>query len=146
MKGKSHSLHDRVEGLKVASEYLQQNRAGTGAGLGIITVQNSISVGYAIAILESGVFGGFLYVLLFGVMAFCSIKMLFTSTSHEFSERVKVVVLLSVCSVLMMGAQRMQPDMSFWHMWIYAMFFYLTANSDDNLIKKSASDIKKTTF
>jgi len=31
----------------------------------------------------------------------------------------------SVLALLFFGAQRLQPDLSFWQMWIYAMFIWL---------------------
>jgi O-antigen ligase len=98
---------------------------GAGAALGMTTVNNSISVGYLVAAVESGVIGGILYLCLFIVMGWGAFKIIVTSNNESFDELVKVVVALSVCTVLVMGAQRIQPDLSFWHMWIYAMMFYL---------------------
>ena len=125
ISGKAHSLSDRLKGLVIVWEYLTQNIYGTGAGLGIITVNNPISVGYAIAILEAGIFGGIFYVCLYAIMGFLCLKRIVLTRGESFNERVELTVFLSVCAALMMGAQRMQPDISFWHMWLYAMCFYL---------------------
>lgn len=123
--GKVHSFRDRRDGLHAAFGYLKVHPVGTGAALGMLTVSNSISVGYAVAVLEAGVVGGVFYLCLFAIMGWLALKIIITTNIDSFEGQVKVVVALSVCAVLMMGVQRMQPDLSFWHMWIYAMWFYL---------------------
>jgi len=129
--GKVHSFTDRLDGLRVASSYLRDHVMGTGAALGMQTV-NTIAVGtstsangFVVAVLEAGVVGGLLYLCLFAIMGWLAIKTIIITNTGSFDERVKVVVALSVCAVLVMGAQRIQPDITLWHMWIYAMWFYL---------------------
>lgn len=122
------SLQDRIDGLLAVSNYLKDNWMGTGAALGMSTVKNSISVGYAVAVLESGIIGGIFYLGLFLIMGWLALKTVIALDYSSFEKRVRVVVALSVCAVLVMGAQRMQPDLSWWHMWIYAMWFYLLQN------------------
>lgn len=128
--GKIHSFQDRVDGILAAWSYLRVHVMGTGTALGMSTVKNSISVGYAIAILEAGVVGGIFYLCLFAIMGWLALKTIITSNNDFFDERVRIVVALSICTVLVMGTQRMQPDLSFWHMWIYAMWFYLLQKKD----------------
>lgn len=123
--GKGHSFHDRTEGLLAVWRYLKVHVSGTGTALGMTRVNNSISVGYAVAVLESGIVGGFFYLTLFALMGWLALKTILFSKNESFDERIMMAVALSVCSVLAMGAQRIQPDLSLWHMWIYAMFFYL---------------------
>lgn len=126
------SLQDRINGLFAVSGYFKDHLMGTGAALGMLTVKNSISVGYAVAILESGVIGGIFYLGLFSIMGWLALKTIVASHYGSFDERVRIVVALSVCTILVMGAQRMQPDLSWWHMWIYAMWFYLLQNGQFN--------------
>lgn len=123
--GKVRSYQDREDGLRAALSYLKVHVLGTGAALGAVTVNNSISIGYVVAALEAGVVGGLFYICLFSIMGWLALKAIITSSHESFEERVKLVVALSVCTVLVMGAQRIQPDLSLWHMWIYAMWFYL---------------------
>lgn len=123
--GKEQSLRDRMDGIRISLNYLRKTWIGTGTALGMSTVKNSISVGYAVAILEAGLIGGVFYLCLFAIMGWLALKTIITSNDNSFDEQVKIVVALSVCTVLVMGTQRMQPDLSLWHMWIYAMWFYL---------------------
>lgn len=125
LDNKALSFQDRINGLLAVWGYFKDHLMGTGTALGMSTVKNSISVGYAVAILESGVVGGVFYLGLFSIMGWLALKTIVTSSHDSFDERVRIVVALSVCTVLVMGAQRMQPDLSWWHMWIYAMWFYL---------------------
>jgi len=125
LSGKAHSFQDRLDGLCAAYSYLKAHPIGTGMALGMQTVHNSISVGYAVAVLEAGVVGGVLYLCFFSIMGWLALKTIITTNIGSFEGQVKIVVALSVCAVLTMGAQRIQPDLSFWHMWIYAMWFYL---------------------
>lgn len=122
---KSGSLQDRLNGLSAVLGYFQNHAIGTGAALGMLTVNNSISIGYAVAILESGIVGGIFYLCLFVIMGMQALKAIITIKHDSFEDKIKIVVALSVFSVLVMGLQRMQPDLSFWHMWIYAIWFYL---------------------
>jgi hypothetical protein len=123
--GKARSYQDRIDGFSVATDYLRDNMTGTGAALGMTTVNNSISVGYVVAALEAGIIGGALYLCLFAIMGWLALRAIMTSNHSAFDGQVRLVVALSVCAVLVMGAQRIQPDLSFWHMWIYAMLLYL---------------------
>jgi hypothetical protein len=125
LSGKARSYQDRKDGLFVAMDYLRGNMTGTGAALGMTTVNNSISVGYVVAALEAGIIGGALYLCLFAIMGWLALRAIMTSNHSAFDGQVRLVVALSVCAVLVMGAQRIQPDLSFWHMWIYAMLLYL---------------------
>ena len=124
-EGKAVSMQDRIDGVRVVIKYLNTHSIGTGTSLGMKTVNHSISVGYAVAALESGVLGGILYLCLLVIMGWLALMMILSSKMDTFENRVRIVVALSVCTVIIMGTQRMQPDLSFWHMWIYAMFFYL---------------------
>lgn len=123
--GKSLSLHDRKEGLRIVIDYLKAHPVGTGAALGMQTVQNSIAVGYAVATLESGIVGGVFYIGLFAAMGWLALRTIAKADNKSFDGRVNVVVSLSIGAVLVMGAQRIQPDLSFWHMWLYAIWFHL---------------------
>lgn len=139
--GKVHSLRDRLDGLRVASIYLSNHLMGTGAALGMPAV-NAIAVGtstsangYVVAVLEAGVVGGLFYLSFFAIMGWLAIKTIITTDTISFDERVKVVIALSVCAVLVMGAQRIQPDITLWHMWIYALWFYLLQKSPNSKVE-----------
>jgi hypothetical protein len=118
-------------------DYLRDNMTGTGAALGMTTVNNSISVGYVVAALEAGIIGGALYLCLFAIMGWLALRAIMTSNHSAFDGQVRLVVALSVCAVLVMGAQRIQPDLSFWHMWIYAMLLYLLQQKPDSKVTLS---------
>jgi len=135
VKLKISSFQDRVNGLQAVREYFRNHLIGTGAALGMLTVNNSISVGYATAVLEAGIIGGGFYLCLFAIMGYLSLKTIAILNHDTFHNRVTIVVSLSVATVLVMGLQRMQPDLSFWHMWIYAMWFYLTQVKHATLIQ-----------
>jgi hypothetical protein len=129
--GKVHSFKDRFDGMLIAWNYLKSHVMGTGTGLGMSSV-NAIAAGtsanaegYVVAILEAGVVGGLFYLCLFTIMGWLAIKAIVSTAIDSFDDRVMVVVALSVCGVLVMGSQRIQPDITLWHMWIYAMWFYL---------------------
>lgn len=122
---KKSSFQDRLNGLNAVQGYFKDRVVGTGAALGMTTVNNSISVGYAIAILEAGIIGGGFYVCLFAIMGYTSLKEIIILDHGSYHNRLTVVVALSVATLLVMGLQRMQPDLSFWHMWIYAIWFRL---------------------
>jgi hypothetical protein len=122
---KKSSFQDRWNGLRAVLGYFKDHFIGTGTALGMLTVNNSISIGYAVAILESGIVGGFFYLCFFAIMSFLTLKTIITVQLDSFDSEIKFVVALSVTTVLVMGLQRMQPDLSFWHMWIYAIWFYL---------------------
>jgi len=129
--GKVHSFKDRFGGTLIAWSYLKNHVMGTGTGLGMSSI-NAIAAGtsanaegYVVAILEAGIVGGLLYLCLFAIMGWLAIKAIVFTAIYSFDDRVMVVVALSVCSVLVMGAQRIQPDITLWHLWIYAMWFYL---------------------
>jgi hypothetical protein len=128
--GKIQSFESRKEGMLIVFEYLKTHNMGTGTALGMKTVNNSISVGYAVAALEAGIVGGILYFCLFCLMGVMAVIMIWRLSDDGYENRVKMAVALSVCSVLYMGAQRIQPDLSFWHMWLYSMLLYLSLNND----------------
>lgn len=136
------SFHDRVDGLRATWKYFQSHLIGTGAALGMSTVRNSISVGYAVAVLESGIMGGLLYLVLFSTMGWLALKEIVSARNEPLVDPARLVVALSVCTVLVMGAQRMQPDLSWWHMWIYAMWLYLL--QEDGGRKSARSQISHT--
>jgi len=143
--GKISSLQDRIDGSYVALNYLKNHLTGTGAALGMSTVNNSISVGYVVAILEAGIVGGLFYICLFAIMAWLALSMFINSNDNSIESRVRHAVSLSICTVLFMGAQRIQPDLSFWHMWIYASLFYLTSSSNNfDQMEFSSSEEKQT--
>lgn len=122
--GKKLSFNERFEGIRTVISYLEAHPMGTGTALGMKTVQNSIAVGYAVAALESGVAGGIFYLGLFATMGWLALRTVAKVDDKSFDGRVKVVVSLSIGAVLIMGAQRIQPDLSFWHMWLYAIWFH----------------------
>jgi hypothetical protein len=129
---KSASFQDRLNGLRAVLGYFKDHVFGTGAALGMLTVNNSISIGYAVAILESGIVGGIFYLCLFAIMGSLALKTIITLNNNSFMNEINIVVALSVSTVLVMGFQRMQPDLSFWHMWIYAIWFYLLQMKHDS--------------
>lgn len=131
-QAKPESFKDRISGLKSVFDYLITNAAGTGAALGMLTLNHSISVGYAVALVESGILGGVLYISLFAIMSWSALNEIFISKSKSLNEQMRIVVALSIICVLVMGAQRIQPDLSFWHMWIYGMWFFLIKKSECN--------------
>lgn len=123
--GKVHSFQDRLDGLSAVFNYLKAHPMGAGTALGMNAVNNSISVGYAVAAAEAGVVGGTLYLCFFVIMGWLAMKAIVNTNIDSFEGQIKIVVALSVCAALVMGAQRIQPDLSLWHMWFYAMWFYL---------------------
>lgn len=133
---KLSSLQERVEGLNVVQNYLRNNMLGSGAAMGMSQVNDSISVGYAVAVLEAGIIGGIFYLLFFAIVGWLALKTITNRHNNAYEDRIRTVVALSVFSVLVMGAQRIQPDLSLWHMWLYACLFYLLTKSNDSSQKK----------
>lgn len=140
--GKVHSFTDRYDGMVIALGYLRDHVIGTGTGLGMSKVNalavgtSAAAVGYVVAVLESGIVGGFLYMCLFTIMGWLAFKTIITTKMDSFDERVRIVIALSVCSVLVMGAQRIQPDITLWHMWIYAMLLYVLQRNNGSLFSR----------
>jgi len=87
-----------------------------------------------LAILESGIIGGMTYCLAFLLLAFVAIRAIKRSRHILAYGDIKQVLAFSVLALLFFGAQRMQPDLSFWQLWIYAMFIWvLIRNSEVNM-------------
>ncbi len=126
------SLPGRLQSILSSYEYLTVHPFGTGSALGMITVNYPISVGYANAMLESGVIGGLAYLLMFGVLGWQALKFSLAANINDNEGKVNFVVALTVMIILLMGFQRQQPDLSMWHMWIYASFFYITMKHENN--------------
>jgi hypothetical protein len=124
LEGKIQSFNDRKIGVILVFNYFKDNILGTGAALGMGTIKNSISVGYFVAFLEAGVVGGILYLTLFLILGWLSLRIIITLKDDSFEAQVAIVTALSVVSIIVMGAQRIQPDLSLWHMCFYAMLFY----------------------
>jgi len=120
------SLPGRFQSILSSYEYLLVHPLGTGNALGMRTVDYPISVGYANAMLEAGVIGGVSYLLMFALLFWKALKVCLSVNLLRTDGRVYFAVALTVMIVLLMGFQRQQPDLSMWHMWIYASFFYLT--------------------
>ncbi len=127
------SWGDRLDAISIVCSHLANHPIGTGAGLGMTTVEYPVAVGFANAALESGVAGGLFYCLMFILLTGFALKQVWGCSGRVRYSRVQLVVSLSVLSCIFMGLQRQQPDISFWHMWIYASFFYLALG---NLNKK----------
>ncbi len=118
------SMGDRIEAIYIVVVHLLSNPFGTGAGLGMTTVDYAIAVGYANAALEGGVVGGILYLFMFLLLTRFSVQALLASF-RSYPEHLEMLAIgMSVLSCVIMGIQRQQPDISFWHMWIYASFFF----------------------
>jgi len=111
-------------------QYLSMHPFGTGNALGMMTVDYPISVGYAVAMLESGIIGGIAYCAMFALLGWKALKLSLSVDMDQQEGRVHFVVAITVLILLFMGLQRQQPDLSLWHMWIYACFFYLTMKKD----------------
>lgn len=138
------SLVGRPQSVLSVYEYLLVYPFGTGNALGMATVNYPISVGYANAMLESGVIGGVAYLLMFGLLGWQALKLSLSVDMNQYEGRVCFAVAIAVMVVLFIGLQRQQPDLSLWHMWIYASFFYLTMKKDaicehDNIYKEAES-------
>ncbi|MDQ6955152.1 MAG: hypothetical protein Q9M20_06875, partial [Mariprofundaceae bacterium] len=134
----------RVDSLLAVYEYLLVHPFGTGDALGVMTVNYPISVGYAVAMLEAGVIGGVAYCAMFGLLFWKAFKLCLSVDMTQYEGQVRFAVAVAVMIVLFMGLQRQQPDLSLWHMWIYACFFYLTMKKDavyehDNILKEADS-------
>lgn len=120
------SVAGRPMSVLVVYEYLSIHPFGTGNALGMVTVGYPVSVGYANAMLEAGVVGGIAYCIMFGLLFWTALKLSLLVDLKKTEGRVCFVVAVSVMILVFMGAQRQQPDLSLWHMWIYASLFYLT--------------------
>ncbi|WP_196799869.1 hypothetical protein, partial [Mariprofundus ferrooxydans] len=129
IENKTPTLTQRRDAVLIALRYLRDHPVGTGAGLGMTTVNYAIAVGYANAALESGVLGGICYVLMFLLLTWFAIKMIWNSSLPADDNKVRIAIGLSALTCILMGMQRQQPDLSFWHMWIYAALIYLTLKS-----------------
>ncbi len=138
--GKVQSANDRVSGLKMTLDYLQEHPEGAGSSLGIKAVGNSISVGYLIAAAESGVIGGICYIMTFVVIGWLALILIRRADVHQIGGVETIAVALSVCGILAMGAQRMQPDMSMWHMWLLAIFLHLQSKTKDAHFQMKTND------
>jgi len=123
--GNNSSMGQRMEHVKKVWDYLIQHPFGTGAGVGIETLKQPIAVGYALAALEAGLIGGGAYFLFFIMLTYfaISVQLAFKKTSKDMD--LIQTLGFSVLALLFFGAQRLQPDLSFWQMWIYAMFIWL---------------------
>ncbi len=127
--GKIKSFGYRINGIELASKYLISHPMGAGASQGIIDLKNSIAVGFVIAIIDAGIFGGAFYLVFFAALFFkaCSIMLFCLRTDN--TRNLPFIFALSTLTVLFMGLQRIQSDMSFWHMWIYACMLILLQSS-----------------
>ena len=67
---------------------------------------------------------------MFGLLGWQALKLSLSVDMTRYEGRVRLAVALAVMIVLFMGLQRQQPDLSLWHMWIYASFFYLTMKKE----------------
>jgi O-antigen ligase len=122
--GPASSFGARILEIQKTSEYLATDPLGTGAGVGMSTVRYPISNGYVKAFLEAGYLGGIVYSLLFFCMGLLAYRMVRLARKNKSTKNSLAMVLgLSVITVLFMGLQREQPDLSFWHMWLYASLF-----------------------
>ncbi len=126
IENKTPSMTLRYEAILIVGDYLSKHPFGTGAGLGMTTVDYAIAVGFANAALESGGVGGVFYILMFLLLTWFAIQMVWKSDISSSEDKMRIAIGLSVLACMMMGLQRQQPDISFWHMWIYAALFYLT--------------------
>lgn len=126
--GPLSSFGDRTQEIEKTSAYLAVDPVGTGAGLGMTTVKDSVSNGYVKAFLEAGYFGGIFYSMLFLMMGIQAYQVVRHSLKGNLPQYALALTLgLSVITVLFMGSQRDQPDLSFWHMWLYASLFIVSS-------------------
>ena len=127
--GKIKSFEYRVKGIKLASKYLISHPIGTGASMVITDLNHSIAVGFMSAIINAGIFGGVFYLVFFAALFFkaCSIILFCLRTDN--TRNLPFIFALSTLTLLFMGLQRIQPDMSYWHMWIYASMLILLQSS-----------------
>ncbi len=122
--GEASSFGSRVVEIEKTVVYLGDHSIGSGAGVGMTAVKFPISNGYVKAFLEAGYLGGVFYVLLFLAMAVLAYRVIKLSGKSNLYPNVLGFVLgLSALTVMFMGLQRDQPDLSFWHMWLYASLF-----------------------
>jgi hypothetical protein len=129
VSGKAKSFEYRVTGVKLAIKYLISHPMGAGASLGITDLKHSIAVGFIIAIIDAGIFGGVFYLVFFAALFFKAFSIMLFSLRTDNTRNLSFIFALSTLTVLFMGLQRIQPDMSFWHMWIYACMLILLQSS-----------------
>jgi hypothetical protein len=104
--GEKSSFGVRVKGSLIALQYLKNHLLGTGTALGISTVNFSIANGFAIAVLESGLFGGLFYCFLFLLIAWLSLLTIFRPSDYLIESNMRIAVGLTVLTCLFMGLQR----------------------------------------
>jgi len=63
------------------------------------------------------------------LIAWLALLTIFRPSDYLIESNMRIAVGLTVLTCLFMGLQRQQPDMSFWHMWIYASLFYLSSKN-----------------
>jgi len=72
--GDESSFGQRIGPVKDALRYLGDHPWGTGMALGMITLNEAVAMGYALAALESGIIGGTAYLLAFLLLTFLAIR------------------------------------------------------------------------
>lgn len=122
--GEYSGTNDRLEGIIISLNHLMSHPLGTGAALGMPTVNFSISNGYANAALEAGFLGGAFYIVLFSIFVVMAVKTVLAYREKD-NFNLALVSSISVMCIVFMGLQRQQPDQSFWHMWILASMVFL---------------------
>jgi len=127
--GKLSSLGVRIGQIQDAMAYLLKHPLGTGMAHGMVVLHEPVAMGYALTALESGWIGGVAYLLLFLLLAFVAMRSIKCSKHLLEYGDLEQVLAFSVLALLFFGAQRMQPDLSFWQMWIYAMFIWILIKS-----------------
>jgi len=76
--------------------------------------------------------GGVAYLLAFLLLTLVAIRSIKRSKHLLEYGDLKQVLAFSVLALLFFAAQRMQPDLSFWQMWIYAMFLWVVMKSSED--------------
>lgn len=117
--GKLASSAYRIEGVKLTIDYLLTHPFGAGSSYIIKELNHSIAVGYMIVAGDAGIVGGVVYFMSFGLVGYTALKMFIY---NDYKDVNSMVLSISILAVLFMGLQRMQPDGSYWHMWLLSMF------------------------
>jgi len=123
---------DRLTPILKSFAFLPTHPFGVGSALGMDAIHYP-NFGYSNAFVEAGYLGGAAYCAMFGLLGWKALRLSLVTDMAQEEGRIRFVVAIVVMLVLFMGAQRQAPDISLWHMWIYASFFYLTMQKKEGL-------------
>ena len=125
--GKVASLLDRMDEISNVFKYLLIHPQGAGAGLGMMTLDSSISSGFFSVFADAGVIGGFAYCFFYIKLSYFASKTLWITRKDQ--NKTLQVLCLSTLLLVFMGMQRGKPDASMFHAWLLALFFFKASRS-----------------